>query len=82
MTAPKIDTISMEVRAYNKGEALEVAHKCNQNMCDGKFSYFLTERLAFNQYLVVLAHNEDETLEAKIDFTNETVITNPIGVIL
>ena len=68
MTAPKIDTISMEVRAYNKDEALEVAHKCNQNMCDGQFSSFLPERLAFNQYLVVLAHNEDEALEAQDRF--------------
>lgn len=67
-TKPQIDTISMEVRAYNKDEALEVAHKCNQHMCEGKFSYFLTERLAFNQYLVVLAHNEDEALEAQDKF--------------
>lgn len=67
-TKPQIDTVSMEVRAYNKDEALEVAHKCNQNMCDGKFSYFLTERLAFNQYLVVLAHNEDKALEAQDRF--------------
>lgn len=67
-TKPQIDTISMEVRAYNKDEALEVAHKCNQNMCDGKFSYFLTERLAFNQYLVILASNEDEALEAQDRF--------------
>lgn len=67
-TKPQIDTIPMEVRAFNKDEALEVAHKCNQNMCDGKFSYFLTERLAFNQYLVVLAHSEDEALEAQDRF--------------
>lgn len=67
-TKPKISTISMEVRAYNKDEALEVAHKCNQNMYEGKFSYFLTERLAFNEYLVVLAHNEDEALEAQDRF--------------
>lgn len=71
MTEPRIDVISMVVQVSSKDHAYEVAQKCNQNMCDGKFSYFLVEQLDDDEWLVILAHNKGEAEQAQDKFYEE-----------
>lgn len=63
--------ICLTVRAYSVSEALEVAKEANEQMCNGGMSYFLTEQLAFGKWVVILAHNEDDALQAKDKFYEE-----------
>lgn len=61
----KINAVAMPVKAYSEDEALEIAERCNQVMCEGKCSYFLTEQLDSDEWLVIIAPNERKALNAQ-----------------
>lgn len=68
MTTPRVKTVSMEVKAHSKNDALNIAYKANDRLCQGKMSYFLAEQLAFDCWFVALAHSEEDALQAKDDY--------------
>lgn len=70
MTTPIINTICLKVKAYSESEALEIAKEANENICNGKMSCFVLERLTPNGWLAVLAYDKDEALQAQENFHN------------
>lgn len=68
MKKSNIHVSSMVVKAHGKHEALETAKYANDRYYESKFSYFLAEQLGFREWLIVLAHNEDEAKLGKDTF--------------
>lgn len=71
MKKPKINTMTMIIKAYNKDKALAIARKANKEFCQCTMSYFLLEALTFDEWLVILAENEDEAMQAQEKFYTE-----------
>ena len=81
MATPRVKTVSMEVKAYSKNDALDIARKANETYCQGKMSYFLAEQLAFDCWFVALAHSEEDALQAKDDYYEQEDQTHPTEII-
>ena len=62
---PSINTVTMEVEAHSRDEALKTAQQVNENFCNGAKTYIHTEYLSWNEWLVILADNIDDAIQAK-----------------
>lgn len=65
---PLKEALLMHVLAFSREGAYQAAKNCNKHMHNGRFSHFLLEQFALNEWLVILAHSEEEALEAKDRF--------------
>lgn len=62
---PSINTVTMEVEAHSRDEALKTAQQANENFFNGAKTYIHTECLSRNEWLVILSDNIDDAIQAK-----------------
>lgn len=60
-----VNSMCMVGYANNKAEALSIASDANKYACQGKMQYTLVEHLHDNEWLVIIAKNEEYAEEAR-----------------
>lgn len=58
---PSINTVTMKVEAHSRDEAIKTARQ----FCNGAKTYMHTDYLSCNEWLVILADNIDDLIQAK-----------------
>ena len=62
---PSINTLTIIVEAHSRDEVLKSAQQVNEDFCNGAKTYIHTEYLSCNEWLVILADNIDDAIQAK-----------------
>ena len=63
-----INTLTIIVEAHSRDEVLKSAQQVNEDFCNGDKTYIHTEYLSCNEWLVILADNIDDALQAKEEY--------------